>query len=562
MHFGVLKLNKTYGSHPKQSNKHYYKFISSSFDINLQCLVPYEIKHIGFSKIIDDLYVCVELTNNLQNNIPIANIIETFGKVTDIESYAKYRIASKQIVHTPNKQLHQTITHFIKSSITTVDNLILFNDSLIDRTHECVISIDNVGTKAIDDAFSFTQIDEQTVKLSIYITNVTEIINMFNVWDKINEIFEVTENVYMEVIKKNMLPPLLGDDICSLIKNKIKCCLVFDFIINKDTGEIMLFEIFNSKVIIANNYVYNDIDHLFNENKTMLNINSNNNSNNNKIINLYLLKTVLNNVMQKEHINIEELQNAKDIVQSMMILTNKYVGNRLKNIGKGILKRTEKIENSIERLKIKEITMLFDYCSQYVKIEADIDEKENEETIEEKENNKYKHEIMNVLEYGQITSPIRRIVDLVNQTTINMFGLDGGAFDSNFPKFRDNYAKIITFIDKWLNLTEHINKNSKNIKKIQNDCKLISMFYQNPQIQNHTFMAINLGKSLSNHNIFQYSLANKFNIYIPDLKFYGSITLSNEDNASALFSIFHVQIFLANTENNLKKKLKIKKILH
>lgn len=553
MLFGVLKLNKTYGSHPKQSNKHFYKFISSTDHI-FQCLVPYEIKHIGFSKIFDDLYVSVELTNNLQNNIPIATIIETFGKINDIESYAKYRIASKHIIHTPNKQLHQSINQFIKCSANNIDNLILFNNSLIDRTNECIISIDNVGTKAIDDAFSFTQIDEQTVKLSIYITNVTEIINMFNVWDKINEIFEVTENVYMEVIKKNMLPPLLGDDICSLIKDKIKCCLAFDFTINKDTGEIMLFEISNSKVIITNNYVYDDIDQLFNENKTVLNINSNNN----QTINLYLLKSVLNNVMQKENINIEELKNAKDIVQSMMILTNKYVGNKLKNIGKGILKRTEKIENTNERLKIKEITMLFDYCSQYVQIEKENDE--NDDVTKDKENNKYKHEIMNVLEYGQITSPIRRIVDLVNQTTINMFGLDGGAFDSNFPKFRENYHKITSFIDKWINLTEHINKNSKNIKKIQNECKLISMFYQNPQIQNSTFTAINLGKSLSNHQDFQYSLANKYNIYIPQLKFYGSIMLSNEENESTLFSVFHVQIFLANSENNLKKKLKIKKI--
>ena len=73
------------------------------------------------------------------------------------------------------------------------------------------------------------------------------------------------------------------------------------------------------------------------------------------------------------------------------------------------------------------------------------------------------HDMLQLDAYVHITSPIRRLVDLLNimiiQESLNLMKLDG---------------KKLEFYNKWTNDTavEYINKTMRSIRRVQNDCNL------------------------------------------------------------------------------------------
>jgi hypothetical protein len=87
-----------------------------------------------------------------------------------------------------------------------------------------------------------------------------------------------------------------------------------------------------------------------------------------------------------------------------------------------------------------------------------------------------RHNNLDLEAYIHITSPIRRIVDLLNMI-----------------KFQENHSLIqlspdaLNFYDKWIEEIEHINSTMRDIKKIQNDCSLLDTCYNNPNILEKTY---------------------------------------------------------------------------
>ena len=73
--------------------------------------------------------------------------------------------------------------------------------------------------------------------------------------------------------------------------------------------------------------------------------------------------------------------------------------------------------------------------------------------------------------YLHITSPIRRLVDLLNMIQIqeNM-GLNG----------LSNHAK--EFYEEWTNKIEYINTTMRSIRKVQNECSLIATIFNSPEL--------------------------------------------------------------------------------
>ncbi len=212
----VLNSNKTFG---KIKNKFLYKFIPQNNVENILIVVPYTIKHVGFNKHFKNKYALIKIPAQSQKGQQIGTIIETIGDVDILENYYTYSLHCKKLHHSLrlfNKQMKLFSKSFVLPSLDF-------------KTHN-IISIDPPQSKDIDDAFSVTQLDDQTKMLSIYIANVSVLIDFVDSkhWDCFSD---RVSTVYFPNKKIPMLPKLLSDYICSLLDNQKRIAFVCDIIV-------------------------------------------------------------------------------------------------------------------------------------------------------------------------------------------------------------------------------------------------------------------------------------------------------------------------------------------
>ena len=140
--------------------------------------------------------------------------------------------------------------------------------------------------------------------------------------------------------------------------------------------------------------------------------------------------------------------------------------------------------------------------------------------------------------YLHITSPIRRLVDLLN-----------------LIKFQENLGEITlettsnNFYNNWLARLDYINTTMRSIKKVQNNCTLLYNCSKDPEILNKEYKGYLFDKLVRNDGLFQYS------VYLEDLNLVSKLVINEEiDNySSRLFKLF---VFLG--ENDVKKKIRLK----
>jgi hypothetical protein len=149
-----------------------------------------------------------------------------------------------------------------------------------------------------------------------------------------------------------------------------------------------------------------------------------------------------------------------------------------------------------------------------------------------------KHEVMEIDSYIHVTSPIRRLVDLINQAII---------FKNLFPNLLSYQA--LDFIDKWTNQMKFINHSMKSIKKVQNECFMVHSCFTCPNIMNELHEGLVKEKEHLPDNRFSYM------IYLQDLKLYYRIKCNIDvlNNSKHKFNIF-----LFYNEEHTKKKIKLR----
>ena len=107
-------------------------------------------------------------------------------------------------------------------------------------------------------------------------------------------------------------------------------------------------------------------------------------------------------------------------------------------------------------------------------------------------------------DYLQITSPIRRMVDI-----INMYQL---CIEQNLITFKD------AFCEKWYNEIDTLNMHMRRIRKTQNQCKMLDVATRE---QSKIFSAV-LFEKTEQDKLFNYK------IYIPELKLTSTLKSENE----------------------------------
>ena len=148
-----------------------------------------------------------------------------------------------------------------------------------------------------------------------------------------------------------------------------------------------------------------------------------------------------------------------------------------------------------------------------------------------------RHELLDMDAYIHITSPIRRLVDLLNIIKFQQI--------TNLIKLSENSNE---FYNKWINNLEYINTTMRSIKKVQNDCSLLDLCANNIHIMEKEYTGYIFDKIYRNDNLYQYI------VFLPELKLSSRITLrENYEN----YEIKKFKLFLFHNEEKFKKKIRI-----
>ena len=471
---GVIILKNNKTYGRAQNGKLLYKCIPD--DKRLPAfLIPYEMKNIGFSKVFTNHYVTFNYVEWVDKH-PRAVISQMIGCV-------------------------ETHNDFIENICTKYSNI----EDRSDQTKWEVFTIDPPKSLDFDDGFSIRTLENGIQQLSIYIANVTIWIDVLNLWDSFSRRIST---IYLPDRKRPMLPTILSDCLCSLQSNHFRIAFVMDVFIENDT--ICDIKYSNCKINVYKNYCYEEADLLTNSN--------------------YKLLMDLTKKLSIKYKYINSVRNSHDVVCYLMILMNYNTAKELLRNNNGIfrstiIKKEFAVPEHIPEDVGKFIKIWNSSSGQYI----DVKTLENGQSIS--------HDLLEMDAYIHITSPIRRLVDLLNIIKFQQ--------NSGIVQLSENADK---FYNNWLKEIEYINTTMRAIRKVQNDCSLLHYCATTPEVLSKTYNGYAFDKITRNDGLFQYI------VYLPELKLASRVTLRDDIGN---YEMKQFKLYLFHDEDNYKKKIRL-----
>ena len=507
---GVLVLagNKTYGRQAKKNGKLIYKCIPD--DIRLPAfLIPYEVKHVGFSKVAVNIFVTFSFSL-LNEKHPTGILSQVIGPVDMLENYYEYQLFCKS--------LNASIQKFQRETTKTVENLASY-DSLFqsmeethpeieNRTSDYVFSIDPPKSLDFDDAFSIRVLDDGTYRLSIYIANVSIIMDVLNLWESFSR---RVATIYLPDRKRPMLPTILSEELCSLQAGHRRIAFTLDVFLSS-SFEINCIQWENSIVNIANNFTYESPSLLTNDKYTLL------------------LSVVQK--LSKKYKYMNNVRNSHDVVSYLMIFMNYHSATEMLKYSNGIFRSTIITKTSVIPEHVPEDV------SKFIQI---WNSSSSGQYIDGATLGSLRHELLGLDSYIHITSPIRRLVDLLNLIVLQQ--------NMGLLRLSEN-ANV--FYNKWKCELDYINITMRSIRRVQIDCDLLHLCTNNAAALAKEYNGYVFDKLVRNDGLFQYI------VFLPELKLYSKLTL--RENFPD-YDLRRFKLFIFNDENSLKKKIRLHVIL-
>jgi exoribonuclease R len=492
---GVLILvgNKTYGRHNK-NNKLLYRCLPDNKLIP-PFLIPYEIKSVGFSKVFVNLYVTFSFIDWTGKH-PVAIISQTIGPVDVLVNFYEYQLCCKGL-NTSIQKFQKATTHSL-----TLRGQKLFDPLFpkVDRQDWNVFSIDPDNCVDYDDAFGIRDVGGGVTCISIYISNVTLVLDKLKLW---SEFANRVSTIYLPDKKRTMLPAVLSDDLCSLHAGQVRFALFMDIYLTDDgIGKI---EYGNAFIKLRRNFCYEEPDLLIDPDYTKL---------------LWLCRW-----LTPKYKYVDSIDDSHDVVSYLMILMNYYCAKELLDAKTGIFRssyvtRDVAVPECVPADVGKFIKIFNSSRSQYVSCSSDTS-----------------HHMLNLEAYIHMTSPIRRLVDLLNM--IEFQRIKGLAVLSD---------EAYTFYSSWIDKLDYINLTTKTIRRVQNDCDLLHLCTNNTDVMEREYDGYLFNKTVSDEGSFQYS------VFLPELKMTSRIIIADGELE---FSSRRFKLFLFKNEENFKRKIRI-----
>jgi exoribonuclease R len=475
---GVLILGKTYG---RLGKRLLYKCIPDNKSLPV-FLVPYTVDA-AFSKVVKNKYIVFRFVD-WDSDHPHGEIKDTLGDVDLLEAFNEYQLY--------RRGLHLSLAPFVKASRV----ILRYNDpiqNILDKTNYCIddlrsikniFTIDPADCTDFDDAFSTSE-ENGVATINVYIANVFVWLETYGLWEHMTE---RVSTIYLPDKKRPMLPPLLSDDLCSLKQGADRFTFMMSVKYDMQSMAQIGEPVFKNAVInIQKNYTYED-------------------------------KKLEKNPAYKVLRTLAKTDDSHDVVAFWMIRMNVLAAEHLRNRGKGIFRTGRTNSSPIPPPSNKPLfsQWLGNYGSGVFYSEVCAP-----------------HSQLGVDAYVHITSPIRRLVDILNQIL----------FQSGVSVLGQ------TFLDKWTRQLDLVNRATKDIRKTQMDCELLALADKNE----------NLDKELSGIIFDRNFVSGKYEyaVYIEELKMFSRIKL---EECIENFSKSQFRIFVFDDEDRLCRKIRLQMV--
>ena len=495
---GILLLHsKSYGR--GLNNKLQYKCVPNDPKIPA-FLVTYENKSIGFNKKIYNKFVLFKFIH-WNDKHPVGQLINTLGDINNLAAYYEYQLYCKNLCISIKEFTNEVTRKMQNRSEKDFINTIISNNKNIEsRFDSFIFSIDPKSSGDLDDAFGI-----KDNILSVYIANVPLLMEFYELW---NSFSERISTIYLPDRKRPMLPTLLSENLCSLLENENRFVFCMDIVLNDNHDDIKEIKFTNALVKINKNYRYeNDEEYTKNDDY-------------NKIFNIACK-------LCKKYKYIKEIKDSHDLIAFLMILMNSESAKKMINFKEGIY-RTLKIKDNIHLKNELIPTDVYNFIKIWQSSSGQYTNYTNKES----------HDLMapSIEEYLHITSPIRRLVDL-----LNMMKLQSLLCLNTLSKEGEN------FYDNWINKLEYINTTMRAIRKVQIDCTTLTMCINNASMLEEIYDGFVFDKIDWSNQFLQYT------VYIPKIKI---ITRINDKIELDEFSKHKFKLYLIEDGVTLKKKIR------
>ena len=412
-------------------NKLLYKCVPNDKTLPV-FLVGYEDKSKDFSKTKVDRFVTFKMLH-WSDKHPEGQIIETIGTVDDINAYAEYQLRCRNIsvaIQKFNKDVYKRVTQLTvrSSNSSSIPRICQETYKIKSRLEgHNIISIDPEGCVDIDDAFEIRQIDQDTVMLSIYISNVPLTIDYMNLWEHMSR---RVSTIYLPDRKRPMLPTTLSEGLSSLKKGTERVVLALDIVIEKTDSSLKIRSSTFAPCLVRvhDNYVYESTEML---------------ADNNYINAMKLVKDL--NILKPL---VDDVCDSHKLVEWMMLYYNCESAKFLEQNKMGIFRSLKTSHNVTVPKEIENFVKGWHSSG-------------GNYTRDSK-----RHDMIGYL-YAHTTSPIRRLVDFINVFEINR--LCGVLYHN---------LNDIGLLRKEEDLL-WLNTQMKGIRKVQSEVRLLDMVINN-----------------------------------------------------------------------------------
>ena len=467
-----LRNNSTYG---KVGNKHLYKCIPDDKYLP-PFLVAYEMKNVGFSKVFANKYILIRFLKWTGSN-PVATLTNTIGDVDILDNYYEYQLYCTSLA--------QSMQSFNKSVATSLINITPNYIPTEPRVGVKIITIDPQGTRDFDDALSIVERDNRTV-VSVYIANVPACLDAYNLWDSVSS---RVSTIYLPNKNRPMLPHRLSEHECSLVCGLKRIVLTMDVVVCTSTGDIIDVSFKNTDIVVSRNYAYEEFELLVSREYRQL--------------------FELTNKMQG-------VADSHELVAFWMGLMNRRIAEKMHDDYRaGIFRKATLLNNDILPTAVKNWK---NAVCEYVAFghEGGVN-----------------HEVLEVDKYMHITSPIRRLVDLLNMTK---FQLCMGVSLSEDAS---------AFYNKWIVRIVYINEQMRAVRRVQTQCALLALCSASP-IECDAYL---FEKHATDED------TNMFSVYLKSLNLVYKIKTTDSmiENGDTL----RIRVIVFNDEDSLKKKIRL-----
>ena len=497
----IIEGNETYG---KVKDRFIYKCIPDDKRLPI-FMVPYLNKELNnFSKKISNKYISFKY-DNWETKRPFCSIQNIIGDVNDLPSFYEYQLYCKSLNDSIQEFTKNAINELKKKTESAYIQGILDKNNIIeDRTNSNIkiFSIDSETTTDYDDALSiecFERDEKKEYKISIYIADVPVWMDELNLWSSFTR---RVSTIYLPDRKRPMLPTVLSDSLCSLREGEKRFSFIIEFRVIEN--EIINIEFHRGLIKVYKNYSY--------ESEMLLNDEN------------YKMMYEVTHKLSRKYKYGSKIKNSYDVVSYLMILMNYHSSLDLMKYENGIYRHV------ILNKEYKVPENLPDELSTFLKI---WNGSAGQYTVFK---DMKQHDFLDLDSYIHITSPIRRLVDLLN--IIQMFSnrgmmkMEGGCLE---------------FFNHWNNNLDYINVTMRAIRKIQNACNLLDLCSKNEynELQYDGYL---FDKMCRDDGLFSYMA------FIPEIKIASRIVLRFNYEE---YSILKFKIYLFKDEINFKKKIRL-----